>query len=135
MYLNACVKALSIVTFVSASNGSLAYDRQSTSTLAENLARRSFKEIIVEDINPQRPPLFRGIIDELIDSTVAVIGNDANFGSGVLLDSFEAERLGLIDRFGSGYFVATVDHVVSTEQEYAVIFYNQVWIFNRQIHC
>ena len=36
----------------------------------------------------------------------------------------EANELGLVDKFGQGYYIATVDHVINEPQDYAVVFYN-----------
>ena len=88
------------------------------------IKKQLFNEIINNDIKPNMPPTFRGAVDDLIDSTVAVIGANSNFGSGVLLTNDDASDLGLIDKFGEGYYVATVDHVVSEDQDYAVVFYD-----------
>lgn len=104
--------------FVSAS------ERLSSFSVLDQIQKKTFKNIIDERIMPNMPPTFRGAVDDLIDSTVAVVGSNSNFGSGVLLSNTEALELGLVDKFGQGYYIATVDHVVQEPQDYAVVFYN-----------
>ena len=97
--------------------------RTNSMSVMKGIQKQNFTSILKEKINPQMPPLFRGAVDDLIDSTVAIIGNNSNFGSGVLLKNSEVERLNLTEKFGQGYFIATVEHVISENQEYAVLFY------------
>ena len=102
----------------------LAQDRSDSLSLIDAIDKQRFKDVLNNNIAPNMPPTFRGAVDDLIDSTVAVIGANSNFGSGVLLTNDDAKDLGLIDKFGNGYYVATVDHVVSEAQDYAVVFYD-----------
>ena len=97
--------------------------RTNSVSIMKDIQKQNFAKILKTNINPQMPPLFRGAVDDLIDSTVAIIGNNSNFGSGVLLKNSEVKRLNLIEKFGKGYFIATVEHVISENQEYAVLFY------------
>ena len=111
---------LIIVHLASTAN---AETRTNSMSVMKGIQKQNFTSILKEKINPQMPPLFRGAVDDLIDSTVAIIGNNSNFGSGVLLKNSEVERLNLTQKFGQGYFIATVEHVISENQEYAVLFY------------
>lgn len=111
---------LIIVHLASTAN---AETRTNSMSVMKGIQKQNFTSILKEKINPQMPPLFRGAVDDLIDSTVAIIGNNSNFGSGVLLKNSEVERLNLTKKFGQGYFIATVEHVISENQEYAVLFY------------
>ena len=99
-------------------------ERNSAKQIMEELLSQKFVEIVNQEIQPTMPPIFRGAVDDLIDSTVAVIGSNEGMGSGVLLSDKEKIRLGLVDKFGEGHFVATVEHVIAEDQEYAVVFYD-----------
>ena len=110
---------------ISIGSGAAADPRTTNVSVIKEIRTAKFLSILNEDLNPQMPPLFRGAVDQLIDSTVAVIGSNSNFGSGVVLSTEEVERFGLINKFGRGHYIATVEHVVSEDQDYAVAFYDE----------
>lgn len=118
------IKLLGVATFSLAPITGLSEERSGKLSLIDVVDKQRFKDVLDNDIAPNMPPTFRGAVDDLIDSTVAVIGANSNFGSGVLLTNDDASDLGLIDKFGNGFYVATVDHVVAEAQDYAVIFYD-----------
>lgn len=124
LFLRKIGKLLTTVVFCACPTVGVATDRNIAASMLNKLEKKRFEEILNRQITPTMPPMFRGAVDDLIDSTVAVIGNNSNFGSGVLLSDKEAQSLGLLDKFGKGYYVATVDHVVSLPQNYAVVFYD-----------
>ncbi|MDB4078710.1 trypsin-like peptidase domain-containing protein [Amylibacter sp.] len=123
MYLRKTINFLIQLIIVHLASTANAEIRPNSMSVMKGIQKQNFTSILKEKINPQMPPLFRGAVDDLIDSTVAIIGNNSNFGSGVLLKNSEVERLNLTQKFGQGYFIATVEHVISENQEYAVLFY------------
>ena len=113
--------ATAAILFASSALGS---ERNNAKQIMEEVLSQKFVEIVNQEIQPTMPPIFRGAVDDLIDSTVAVIGSNEGMGSGVLLSDKEKSRLGLVEKFGEGHFVATVEHVIAEDQEYAVVFYD-----------
>ena len=105
--------------------GAAADPRTNNVSVIKEIRTAKFLTILNEDLNPQMPPLFRGAVDQLIDSTVAVIGSNSSFGSGVVLSPEEVKRFDLTNKFGRGHYIATVEHVVSEDQDYAVAFYDE----------
>ena len=68
--------------FLTVCNGVSAESRRTNSSVIDKIRTDKFISILNDEVNPQMPPLFRGAVDALIDSTVAVIGSNSNFGSG-----------------------------------------------------
>lgn len=117
-------KYLAIISLAAIPNLGVGQDRLSQISLVDMVEKQRFVKILKREVAPNMPPTFRGAVDDLIDSTVAVLGKNSNFGSGVLLTNADAKALGLVDKFGDGHYIATVDHVVDVPQDYAVVFYD-----------
>lgn len=118
-------KYLMIYIIFFASNAVCAQEKILVKSFYEDFKIKNFAEMVKVKLQPTLPPTFRGSVGQLINSTVAVLGENSNFGSGVVLSDEMVSELQLDKKFGKGFFVATVEHVVSENQEYAVIFYDQ----------
>ena len=78
--------ATAAILFASSALGS---ERNNAKQIMEEVLSQKFVEIVNQEIQPTMPPIFRGAVDDLIDSTVAVIGSNEGMGSGVLLSDKE----------------------------------------------
>ena len=74
---------------------SLAEDRTIQKSLYDDFLVKKFSNIVGVQIQPKMPSRFRGSVDQLINSTVAVVGTDTSFGSGVVLSDQMVQQLNL----------------------------------------
>ena len=119
------VRLLLFLLIFSVSSVGAAGERITQNSLYDDFLVKKFSKIVGVQIQPTMPSRFRGSVDQLINNTVAVVGTDTSFGSGVILSDQMVQQLQLEKKFGKGVFIATVEHVVSEKQEYAVIFYDK----------